>query len=52
MVACLVRVLRGEFDECPLGDVALWGRPSALFLSEAEQRSLWAQGVDPWEGKP
>ncbi|MFD0075022.1 hypothetical protein ACFVIY_21590 [Streptomyces sp. NPDC127166] len=51
MVEFLVRVLRGEFDECPLGDLALWGRPSALFLGDDEQRRLWSQGIDPWEGK-
>ncbi|MFE5934371.1 hypothetical protein ACFQ69_03245 [Streptomyces sp. NPDC056470] len=45
------RVLRAEFDECPLGDLSLWGRRSALFLGEAEQKRLWQQGVDPWEGK-
>ncbi|MFE0652558.1 hypothetical protein ACFVZH_28685 [Streptomyces sp. NPDC059534] len=51
MVAFLVRLLRRDFAECPLGDTALWGRPSSLFLREAEQKRLWAQGVNPWEGK-
>ncbi|MEU6982217.1 hypothetical protein ABZ946_02150 [Streptomyces sp. NPDC046324] len=51
MVEFLARVLRGEFDECPLGDLSLWGRQSALFLGEGEQKRLWQEGVDPWEGK-
>ncbi|MFF8382025.1 hypothetical protein ACF07V_38700 [Streptomyces sp. NPDC015661] len=51
MVAFLVRVLRAEFDECPLGDLTLWGRGPALFLTETEQKRLWARGVNPWEGK-
>jgi len=31
MVAFLVRLLQGDFPECPLGDVTLWGLGQAAF---------------------
>jgi hypothetical protein len=52
MVQFLVRVLRGEFDECPLGDLSLWGRGSATFLNRSEEQRLWKEGIDPWTGEP
>ncbi|KUM76303.1 SMI1/KNR4 family protein [Streptomyces sp. ISL-22] len=52
MVQFLVRVLRAEFDECPLGDLSLWGRGSATFLNRREQQRLWKEGIDPWTGEP
>ena len=52
MVQFLVRVLRGGFDECPLGDLSLWGRESAVFLNRDEEERMWEAGLDPWTGEP
>ncbi|WP_084000422.1 hypothetical protein [Actinomadura kijaniata] len=52
MVEFLSRVLRAGFDECPLGDLSLWGRGSATFLPESEQRRRVEEGFDPWTGEP
>ncbi|MEU0245245.1 SMI1/KNR4 family protein [Streptomyces sp. NPDC006235] len=52
VVEFFVRVIRAEFDDCPLGDLSFWGTDSALFLNEAEQRRRLAQGLDPWTGEP
>ncbi|WUU82141.1 hypothetical protein OG790_12025 [Streptomyces cellulosae] len=52
MVQFLVRVLRGGFDECPLGDLSLWGRESAVFLNRDEEERRWEAGLDPWTGEP
>ncbi|MFB7455588.1 MULTISPECIES: hypothetical protein [unclassified Streptomyces] len=51
MVHFLLRVLRAEFDECPLGDLSLWGRESATFLNRREEQRLWKEGLDPWTGE-
>ncbi|MFE4415574.1 SMI1/KNR4 family protein [Streptomyces sp. NPDC056821] len=51
-VEFLVRVLRAEFDKCPLGDLSLWGVGSALFLNASEERRRLEQGLDPWTGDP
>ncbi|MFB8038770.1 hypothetical protein ACFC5Z_38875 [Streptomyces sp. NPDC056004] len=40
MVEFLSRTLQGRFDECPLGDLALWAKPSVLYLNEREQQRL------------
>lgn len=52
MVEFLVSTLGGDFDECPLGDLSLWGKPSVLYLTKHEQHRLLAAGLDPWTGKP
>ncbi|WP_328912053.1 MULTISPECIES: SMI1/KNR4 family protein [unclassified Streptomyces] len=52
MVEFLVRMLREEFSECPLGGLSLWGKQPALFLNEREKERLLAQGLDPWTGEP
>ncbi|WP_051969346.1 SMI1/KNR4 family protein [Kitasatospora azatica] len=36
MVDFLIGLLAGEFDECPLSDLSLWGRPSQRYLSWRE----------------
>jgi len=51
-VQFLVRVLRGDFDECPLGDLSLWGREPAVFLNRHEEDRMWKAGLDPWTGEP
>lgn len=52
MVEFLVRVLRADFDECPLSDLSLWGSDSVRFLNDRERRRLRRQGLNPWAGKP
>ncbi|MGW7288158.1 SMI1/KNR4 family protein [Streptomyces sp. NPDC054847] len=52
MAEFLVRVLRAEFDECPLGGLALWGRHPVKFLNRREYDRLLKQGLDPWTGEP
>ncbi|OSZ56893.1 hypothetical protein OQI_30425 [Streptomyces pharetrae CZA14] len=44
----LTRLLRAEFDESPLGDLSLWGRGSAVFLTVSEYQRRLEQGLDPW----
>ncbi|PBC61813.1 hypothetical protein BKI49_22745 [Streptomyces sp. Tue6028] len=52
MVEFLSRLLRADFDDCPLGDLSLWGRWSVTFLTEREQQRLLKAGLDPWTGEP
>ncbi|SOD84263.1 hypothetical protein [Streptomyces sp. Ag109_G2-15] len=52
MVEFVSRLLRADFDECPLGDLSLWGRQSATFLTESEKQRLVKEGLDPWTGEP
>lgn len=52
MVDFLVRVLRSDFDECPLGGLNLWGIGSTRFLTPREEKRLLRAGLDPWTGKP
>lgn len=52
MAGFLVRVLRGEFDACPLGGLALWNKGGAKFLNEREYQRLLDEGLDPWTGEP
>lgn len=47
MVDFLVKMMRAEFDECPLGDASLWGK-SAPFMHWREQQRCWlSQGTIP-----
>jgi hypothetical protein len=52
MVEFLVRVLRADFDNCPLGDLSLWGKESVTFLNAREEQRRLEQGLDPWTGEP
>ncbi len=52
MAGFLVCVMSGEFDECPLGGLALWNRRGATFLNEREYQRLLDEGLDPWTGEP
>lgn len=52
MVEFLVRHLEGDFPTCPLGDVYLFGRRSAMFLTRTEYMRRLRSGVDPWTGEP
>lgn len=52
MVEFLLRVLRAEFDECPLGDLSIWGHASVTFLTRKEQERRLKAGFDPWTGEP
>ncbi|MFF3663673.1 hypothetical protein [Streptomyces olivochromogenes] len=51
MVQFLTRMMLAQFDECPLGDASLWGRP-APFVSWREQRRRLVAGLDPLTGEP
>jgi hypothetical protein len=52
MVEFLVRYLEGDFPTCPLGDVYLFGRRRATFLTRTEYMRRLRSGVDPWTGEP
>lgn len=52
MVEFLVRILRADFDECPLGDLSLWGKEPATFLTRSEEQRRLKAGLDPWTGEP
>jgi hypothetical protein len=52
MVEFLTRILRADFDECPLGGLPLWGTQPATFLNEREEQRRLKQGLDPWTGEP
>jgi hypothetical protein len=51
MVKFLTRMMLAQFDECPLGDASLWGRP-APFVSWRERRRRLVAGLDPLTGEP
>ncbi|MFJ6526947.1 SMI1/KNR4 family protein [Streptomyces longwoodensis] len=52
MLEFLCRVLRAEFDACPLSDLSLWGAASPRFLHTVEEQRLRKAGIDPWTGEP
>ncbi|NED16684.1 hypothetical protein G3I31_00555 [Streptomyces sp. SID9913] len=52
MVEFLVTIFLADFDECPLGDLRLWGNASPKFLHWPEEQRLRAAGLDPWTGEP
>ncbi len=52
MVEFLLRVLRADFDECPLSGGHLWGVATAKFLTHKEEIRLWKAGLEPWTGEP
>lgn len=52
MVEFLARMLGADLDRNPLGDLALWGAQSAIFLNEREEERRLEQGLDPWTGEP
>lgn len=47
----LVRLLRGDFPECPVSDESLWGVRTARFLNFRDEERLLEVGVDPWTGE-
>lgn len=52
MVEFLLRVLRADFDTCPLSDLSIWGVENATFLTPTEEERLREAGLDPWTGEP
>ncbi len=52
MAEFLVRVLRAQFADCPLGDLSLWSRGAVTFLNEREEQRRIDEGLDPWTGEP
>ncbi|MEU3450540.1 SMI1/KNR4 family protein [Streptomyces thermolilacinus] len=52
MVEFLTRLLRADFDACPMTDVSIWGDPAPLFLHPREEDRLREMGLDPWTGEP
>ncbi|MFF3377887.1 hypothetical protein ACFYXF_33680 [Streptomyces sp. NPDC002680] len=48
----LLRLLQGDFPECPVSDEALWGIQRARFLNIRDEERLLDAGVDPWTGRP
>ena len=51
MVDFLVKMMRAEFDECPLGDASLWGK-TAPFVHWREQQRRRLAGLNPETGEP
>ncbi|WP_416971945.1 hypothetical protein [Streptomyces sp. 4F14] len=49
MVEFIIRLLRADFDECPISVTTLWGRGAARFLNLRDENRLWDEGIDPWE---
>ncbi|HWS37515.1 MAG TPA: hypothetical protein VN408_32890 [Actinoplanes sp.] len=52
MTEFLVRLLDGAFPECPLGDLTLFGRTNAMYLTTTEYWRRRRSGRDPWTGEP
>ncbi|PWI14474.1 hypothetical protein DI272_10160 [Streptomyces sp. Act143] len=50
-VEFLVRLLRGDFSECPVSDESLWRARTARFLNFRDEVRLLGAGVDPWTGE-
>ncbi|CAM5455586.1 hypothetical protein GCM10010329_33440 [Streptomyces spiroverticillatus] len=51
MARFLTRMMRGEFEECPLGHESLWNR-TGTFVSWREQGRRYVAGLDPKTGEP
>lgn len=51
MAEFLRRLMTADFDECPLGDLSLWGRAGS-FVHHEEQRRRFDAGLDPMTGEP
>lgn len=51
MAGFLSRLMLARFDECPLGDESLWGKPGR-FVSWREQHRRSVEGLDPFTGEP
>lgn len=52
MAEFLLRLLRADFVNCPLGAIGLWGVRTVRFLNNREYLRLLNQGFDPWTGEP
>ncbi|MFI1154884.1 hypothetical protein [Streptomyces sp. NPDC020817] len=44
----LLKVIRGDFDLCPLTDASLFGIESARFLTSTQEAEMMEQGINPW----
>ncbi|MFJ4859125.1 hypothetical protein [Streptomyces sp. NPDC088730] len=44
----ILRIIRGEFDECPISDESLFGMESPRFLTVQQEAELMNLGIDPW----
>lgn len=51
MAEFIVRLLVGNFSECPLSVTTLWRRGEARFLNFREEARFLDEGVDPWTGE-
>ncbi|GGQ97690.1 hypothetical protein [Streptomyces asoensis] len=51
MVEFLLKLLSGEFSECPVSDETLWGIQSARFLNFRDEERIIDTGIDPWTGR-
>ncbi|MCX5206567.1 SMI1/KNR4 family protein [Streptomyces sp. NBC_00237] len=51
MVRFLTRMMRGQFEDCPLGHASLWKRTDT-FVSWKEQGRRYVAGLDPRTGEP
>ncbi|WP_175412326.1 SMI1/KNR4 family protein [Streptomyces sp. TRM64462] len=49
MVEFLVKLLRGEFTECPISDTSLVGLENPRFLHDRDEERLAEQGIYPWD---
>jgi hypothetical protein len=52
MTEFLARLLRADFSECPISDLALWGAEDPTFLNFREETRRREAGLDPWTGEP
>ncbi|MFJ3928942.1 hypothetical protein [Streptomyces sp. NPDC090029] len=50
MAEFLVKLIRGEFPECPISDASLVGAQGLRFLHDREEERLAGLGVYPWAG--
>ncbi|MFE9403996.1 hypothetical protein ACFYNY_19710 [Streptomyces sp. NPDC006530] len=44
----ILRIIRGDFDECPISDASLFGMESPRFLTVRQETALMDQGINPW----
>jgi hypothetical protein len=51
VVEFILRLLQGNFSDCPLSDTSLWGVQSARFLNFRDEERLLDEGFDAWTGE-
>ncbi|MBT1190225.1 hypothetical protein HET69_41220 [Streptomyces sp. CJ_13] len=44
----ILRIIRGDFNECPISDESLLGMESPRFLTVRQEKELMDQGINPW----